>query len=91
MSQRACQIDKNREHAGKVPAAFKEKPTGPRNGPQRKSQVRKVVSGPIKSESPKPLIFSELPKIRESKNQRVLSRFQTKTKICESILQIHTI
>jgi hypothetical protein len=48
------------------------------------------MSGPIKSESPNSLICRGLPKNRESKNQRILSRFPQKTKIRESIWQMHT-
>jgi hypothetical protein len=48
------------------------------------------VSGPFKSESTYSLICIGLPKNRESKNQRILSRFPQKTKIRESIWQMHT-
>jgi hypothetical protein len=49
-----------------------------------------LLSGPIKSESPNSLSCRGLPKNRESKNQRILSRFPQKTKIRESIWQMHT-
>jgi hypothetical protein len=51
-----------------------------------KHPLIKQLSGPIKSESPKSLIFYALAKNCESTNQRILSRFRTKTKICESVL-----
>jgi hypothetical protein len=50
----------------------------------------KYLSGPIKSESFNPLIYRGPPKIRESKKQRIMSRFSPKTKIHESIAQTHT-
>jgi hypothetical protein len=48
------------------------------------------LSGPIKCESLNPLIYRDTPKIRESNNQRIMSRSSPKTKIRESIAQMPT-
>lgn len=47
------------------------------------------LSGPNKSESTKPLILHTAPKIRESINQRILSRFRGIPKNLESIRKSH--
>jgi hypothetical protein len=67
------------------------KACGPRNGPPEKWPFCQVLSGPIKCESAKSLIHRLAPKIRESQNQRILSRFPIKTNIRESISATHTI
>jgi hypothetical protein len=49
------------------------------------------LSGPIKSESAKLLIFRLAPKNRESENQRIVSRFKPETKNRESVLRMRSI
>jgi hypothetical protein len=50
---------------------------------------RLLLSGPIKCESPKSLIHRLAPRICESQNQRILSRFSIKANIRESISAPH--
>jgi hypothetical protein len=56
-----------------------------------KTGIRKLLSGPIKSESAKLLIFRLAPKNRESENQRIVSRFKPETKNRESVLRMRSI
>jgi hypothetical protein len=56
-----------------------------------RSKCPHTLSGPIKSESPNSLINRGVPKIRESKNQGILSRFSPNIKIHESTGQMRMI